>query len=676
MHQLLSRQLWQEALRLGRSQLLLWPAVRQASGIALIYALVWNTLGPVAQPLALAAAAGALMAGLAAVTGPSRTRGRILLSMTLLLGLSVALGLRVGEYGLLAAGVVGIGTFGFAMLAAANPLYQTIAVISVSYMVSYAAQDLPAELWWSHGLAIVVGGLLQLFYLTRMWPLPPLQPERQQLAQVYRDLAEGVRQLPGQPRPGLMLHHSAALAGAQVITVEHYHPQWQAQQRELTRLLDCLYDLDAALTGYGVRAAHWLAELDGPAQAADTPAEVSSSPAKAAAQAEVSAVTEAAATLLDRFAVGIEAGHWQLDGLAWGEWQATLTASPPALAREAQSVLAAVQLLRTSGTLPELSVQRRADEPVWQELLRPWRDPHRLQFSAYYGLSIGALTYFSDLLPWENSSWLVMTYALIFSSDYQRLLTRGLARIGGTVAAMALILLIQQLFGLTEALSTALFLLASYLVVATVQAGYLAVTLAFTVYTFATMNRWEVQLAAADRLWMTSGGVLLAVLAYQLWPNWHVRRLPQLREEAVQALRDFMAAQRTFAQHLTGTSASTDQPGERQPVHAAANAMRRALLKMGEAYKAAAEVAGASRAEPIWSEYSGGNPLEELEVLESLAAETAGIYAHLLGGTLSPRQAAQALARTEQRLDRLELSELPQPRALPSLPLLRRRGTR
>ncbi|MFC6616817.1 hypothetical protein [Deinococcus radiophilus] len=96
--------------------------------------------GPLGKPLALAAAAGALMAGIASVGGPSRTRGRALLMMTGMLGLSVALGLLVGEQALLAAAVVGVFAFGFAMIAAANPLYVSLATISVSYMVSYASQ--------------------------------------------------------------------------------------------------------------------------------------------------------------------------------------------------------------------------------------------------------------------------------------------------------------------------------------------------------------------------------------------------------------------------------------------------------------------------------------------------------------------------------------------------------
>lgn len=662
MHLLFTRKLWYEAMRLQHRQLLLWPALREVVGIVLVYLVVWSTLGPAAKPLALAAAAGALMAGMASVTGPSRTRGRILLGMTALLGLGVGLGLLVSEHALLAAGIVTLATFGLAMLAAANPLYQGIAVISVSYMVTYAGQEQSsAELWWAHGLAILVGGLLQMFFLTWMWPLRPFSPEREQIAQVYRDIASSVHEWPQRTRSGLMLHHSSELPQAQTVTVERYHPQWQPQQRELTWLLDRLYDLDAALTGYAATAVQWQTV---PNNGSDNNEPSSEHPTPRTRW--LMGQSERLADLLERLAQSIDSapsaqGH--LSDADWAEWQAALNDSPAELHAESSAVRMALCELRDGNTTPkpELSVEHGAAEPVWQELLRPWRDCHRVQFSAYYALSMGLMTYFSQMLPWENSSWLVMTYSLIFGSDYQRLLTKGLARVLGTLAALALILLIQQVTGMNEAVSTALFVLSSYLVVATVQAGYLAVTLAFTVYSFATMSRWEVNLALDDRLWLTFGGVVLATLAYQLWPNWHLRNLPERRETAVKHLKGFLSAQQTFIDQRPQADADT--------LLQLANTMRVKLLKMGRAFKEMAEVAAASRAEPAWQEQNkpqkpktqARNPLEELEDLEQLAARSVGLYAALIADTVTPQQAQEQLSAITQYLSDLQLSEVPQP---------------
>lgn len=640
MNRLFTRQLWQQALTVQRSHLTPWPALREAVGIALVYLVVWNTLGPLGKPLALAAAAGALMAGIASVGGPSRTRGRALLMMTGMLGLSVALGLLVGEQALLAAAVVGVFAFGFAMIAAANPLYVSLATISVSYMVSYASQGLPAELWWSHGLAIVVGGLLQMFYLNWMWSLPPMQPEREQIAGVYRDVAASVRQLPGQPRPGLMLHHSDALAQAQVITVERYHSHWQTQQRELTWLLDALYDLDAALTGYGVCAARWLEAHGGVDEDDPTPQ-----------QQQLTKVTDHLAELLEDFAGSIESGTARLSADDWQAWQAALAEGPSGLEGEAKSVLRAAAHLHT-GFDTGLSVQRRALEPIWRELTRPWHDPHGVQFAAYYGLAIGVLTYVSHLLPWENSSLLVMTFALIFTSDYQQLLTRGVARVAGTLAALALILLLQEVIGLSDKTSAAILLLSSFLVIATLNAGYLAVTLGFTVYSFAALNSWEVEVAMPERMWLTALGVLAAVIAYHLWPNWQVRSLPRRYHKAAEALCDFLES---LGQVLDGRE---DASADAQARHADADELRRALLRMGAKFRHAAQIAQASRTEPIWdtleNRQTEQDPFEQLEELESLAAEAVGLHSALQSKNPSTASARRELNDLKQRLTELQ----------------------
>lgn len=727
MQQLFTRDLWREALRLQHREFLVWPALREVVGIALVYGLAALYLGPDGKGLALNAAAGALMAGMASVTGPSRTRSRILLGMTGMLGLGVGLGTLVSDTPLLAAGVALAATFGLAMLEAANPLYQGITVISVSYMVTYAGQPTDAgtaSQWWMHSLAIILGGLLQMLYLSWLWPLRPFSPEYEQLAQVYRDLAVKLRGWPQRltndaggtgtqagrhhsAEPGLMLHHSSNLAQAQTVTVERYPAKWHATQFELARLLDRLYDLDAALTGYRVSAAHWLEAQDSAAQ--DSGVQASEAwPSEAhstlSAAKGLNRQSEQLADLLERFADQIEAaqdtepaqpglGTKHCQNLLspsnhdWTEWQAALHGSPASLRLPASSVLAAVSALREDVHTPQLSVQQRAAEPIWDELLRPWRDSHRVKFSAYYALSIGALTYLSHLLPWNNSSWLVMTYALIFSSDYQRLLTRGAARVLGTLAAMLLIVLLQRVLGMSEAVSLTLLLVSSYLVVATVEAGYLAVTVAFTVYAFATMNYWEVDMAMDNRLAFTAGGVAAAVLAYQLWPNWHVKNLPQRRTAAVQSLHEFLAAQHQFLEQRQALE-QCEQPQAAAPhtphtpadLLPAADQMRRKLLDMGRDFKDMAEVAAASQSEPVWKEQlrgqaeaeagAGPDPLRELATLEHLAAEAAGIYAGLIGDTTDAAQAAAQLESLKQRLSDLELSEVPRPTA----PLVGRLG--
>lgn len=600
MRRVVKEKVWQEGLKFDPTQLDWRAGGRQVLGLALGFALAWAATN---LQLALAVLLGGFVAALRGQSGPSQMRRRLLLGEIVLLGAGVGLSIRASGDDLTAALVPGTISAAFALSAAANPFYQAVMTSCVSYVVVYAGAGVSPEQAWLYAAAILAGGLWQFVYLSRLWPLRPFAPEWSLMAGLYAALVEKVEKGSGE----LTLAQHAEFAEAQNVAVDRFPPRLQAAHILFCQHLHAAGLLDAALSDPEA-----LDDWHEPERGA-------------------------LAEMLRKRAEHLRTGQTEPGAEEQAEWDAWRAAQTGRVetGRVAETVRRAFGLLKQPATYVEL--RPSGYKTLWQELSGPLRDPRQLAYAGFFGLSVAGLLYAVDLADWNHGHWLVMTYVLIMSADYQQLLSRGLARVVGTLAGVLLLGLSQALLGDPLGLRLLWLFAALYLMLSGGNAGYGLISFGFTVHALAVL--WGAGLSAAlpERLWMTALGVLAALLMYRLWPNWKPYELHEHLTEAAATLRDLLSA----CAHWE------------QDAKAPAQAQRAALLLGPQRAELERQVTLA-RLEPSRGRapLAPDNAALHLGRLDVLARRAMSRYAQLSLGTLS---AAQAHAEASQDLADLQV---------------------
>lgn len=594
MRRVVKEKVWQEGLKFDPAQLDWRAGGRQVLGLALGFALAWAATN---LQLALAVLLGGFVAALRGQSGPSQMRRRLLLGEIALLAAGVGLSIRASGDDLTAALVPGAISAAFALSAAANPFYHAVMTSCVSYVVVYAGAGISPAQAGLYAAAILAGGLWQFVYLSRLWPLRPFAPEWSLMAGLYAALADKVEKESGE----LTLAQHAEFADAQNVAVDRFSPRLQAAHHLFCQHLHAAGLLDAALSDPEA--------LEG------------------WSETERGALAE----MLRKRAEHLRAGQTEPDAnerAEWDAWRAVQTG------RVAETVRRAFGLLEQPATYVEL--RPSGYKTLWQELSGPLRDPRQLAYAGFFGLSVAALLYAVDLADWNHGHWLVMTYVLIMSADYQQLLSRGLARVVGTLAGVLLLGLSQSLLGDPLGLRLLWLFTALYLMLAGGKAGYGLISFGFTVHALAVLSGAGLSAALPERLWMTALGVLAALLMYRLWPNWKPYELHERLTEAAEHLRDLLNA-----------CARWDE------AEAPAQAQRAALLLGPQRAELQRQVTLA-RLEPSRGRapLAPDNAALHLGRFDLLARRAVSRYAQLSLGTLS---AAQAHAEAAQDLADLQV---------------------
>jgi uncharacterized membrane protein YccC len=159
-------------------------------------------------------------------------------------------------------------------------------------------------------------------------------------------------------------------------------------------------------------------------------------------------------------------------------------------------------------------------------------------------LALAAILYHTILLqPVERGYWIALTVILVLRPDFSTTLTRGIARIVGTLlGAVLMTLLISQL-----APSQAILVLIDAIV------GYLAFSFLFVNYAlFSVFVTIEVVIllafvsspvpeTAIYRAINTVIGGALALLIFFLWPTWDRARVPEQIAKRLEALANYLS---------------------------------------------------------------------------------------------------------------------------------------
>jgi uncharacterized membrane protein YccC len=405
-----------------------------------------------------------------------------------------------------------------------------LGVISLVTLVIYSAQSLsPVNASWSAILALA-GGLFQTLLALVFWPVHRYDPERRALGNLYLELARIASNSaePDSAPPGTEIATRAqqmlsSLDRDHKVEGERYRSL--LNQAERTRLgLLTMGRIYRRLRREG-SAGDPLHALDGMFQSAsDLLYAIGSSLTRNEpldiARYDLRTFSEWTAALrhyptgrLTPFVRALLAdAQLQADALA-GQFRAALDlaehASPEGQVTFAKKESSRPAALRLASSLSILRANLTLNSTACRHAIR-----------LAVCLSVGDLG--GRLLDWRRSYWLPMTIAIVLKPDFTSTFSRGVLRLAGTFAGLALATVLlhfihPSLMGQVLVIAFFMFLLRC---IGPANYGILVIAVSGLVVFLVGLTGVAAETVISARAINTTVGGLLALAAYWLWPTW------------------------------------------------------------------------------------------------------------------------------------------------------------
>jgi uncharacterized membrane protein YccC len=469
-------------------------AVRCGIGVALALLAGFASGVPI---YAVAAGIGAFSVGFASLQGVYRTRAGTMLGMALAMALSTAVASLCSHSAELAILALAVWGFGYGMIAALGPGASAIGVNATTALIIFERYPLPFHVAAMAAIVMFAGGLLQTALLIILWPIERYPQERHALADAYRELVDYAQTSDASTR---------VPATAELIAVRKTLADPRPFGRPLVlaafqSLLDEAVRIRSSLA--------LLATIGGDKYARLRPV---------------------IARALDTIAHALDDAHAPEDVALYGMINAdTNDPNLRALYGQLRAAWRSASVPLGRFALPELHYPTHL--PSIEGPLAVLRDHFHLRstfgrHAIRLAVTLTAAGVLADVLPVQRGYWITLTAVLVLRPDFTTTLSRGVARIAGTivgvVAATAIVLAVPDTPHITLALAI-LFAAISY---AAFQLNYglfsLTVT-AYVVFLLALLGTPEAT-AVQNRLVATIIGGFLAIGSYLIWPTWESPR--------------------------------------------------------------------------------------------------------------------------------------------------------
>lgn len=540
------RHLAREILRLDRSQIALWIALRNAVGVTVPLA-TGVALGQAGAGLTVAV--GALNVAFSDGQDAYRARAGRMLASSLLSALSVFVGATAARHDALAIVVAAAWAFAGGMIVLLGPVAGQIGITTLVLLIVFGAQPMPAS--QAAGVAALVfgGGVLQMLLALGSWPVRGLGPERRTLAAAWRALAAWARAAPAaHDVPPASMETTAAGDILDAARVDH-GPATEALVSVVNQLERARLDLvslaeqrrrlasadvgdagrviDVVLSALG-DGYNGIARLLDPGAAADAP------DTSRALDDALGRVEQA----IDNLARQVSPGPGQ--GIAVRNAQAL-----------AGQLRAAIELgtgLREGGQWESLSLGTAVPAALRIENLWPRLQANLTVRSAAFRhavrlavcVALGELISRGAALP--HGYWIPMTVAIVLKPDFAATVTRGLARMAGTVVGLVVASLVVVVAP-TEWAWVAFAALLVFVMRGLGRANYLLFATGVTaliVVLFAIVGAPPIPTMQARAIATGAGGAL-ALIAYALWPTWERTQTPLVLADLLDAYRAYFS---------------------------------------------------------------------------------------------------------------------------------------
>lgn len=536
--------LWQLITRVQRDKITPWQALRNSIGVTLplVAGAIVN-----AMPVGLAISTGALNASFTDSSEPYRVRGWRMLAASALVGGAVSLGEWCGNNHVVAVGVTTVWAFAAGLLVALSSTAADLGVISLVTLVVYSAVPAPLERALMAGLLAFGGGLLQTALSLALWPVSRYGPERRALGDLYLELSRSadtpIQALMPPPASSHSTQAQQSLASlGRDHTIEGERYRALLSQAERIRL---------SLMVLGRLRTRIHRERDGDRESGI-----------------LDAYFEIAGRMLDSIGSALKAGAAARFATECVDKLQVLVESleesrnaPPemaAMAADARHQMDALSgQLRSAAELAAHLAPEGLDEFERMQSRQPWSLRLRGTFAILFAnLSLSSTAsrhairlascvalgdVLSRIVGFGRYYWLPMTVAIVLKPDFSATISRGVLRLAGTFAGLALATVMFHL--LPSGKPFEIFLVFAFIFVLRCFGGanygiFVVAVTALVVVLLALTGSAPAAVIAA-RGWNTVLGGTIALAAYWLWPTWERNQVPEALARLLDSYREY-----------------------------------------------------------------------------------------------------------------------------------------
>jgi uncharacterized membrane protein YccC len=603
-------------LRVERTRVEPLPAARGALGVGLVLGLaLWLSTPAVATSAAL----GAHIAGVATLQRSWRPRPELALVAAAGLAVSTFLGFLAAPHPVLYALVVAVWAFGSGLAWAVGPTSGIVASTTVVVMLVIVAVPVSVVEALVHAGVIAAGGVVQAGLAVAL-PVRRWGAQRDALADAYAAVADYARRLrhdPGaafDPGPLMVARSASAVTRRQART----RP---AELHGRRAVAERIRPLLAAIADPAVGAA-----AEGPER--DRAREL----------------LGGAASVLDAVAHSIRTG----EPVRVPQTASAALALPVGPGLSGPARRASVRLVGLLGEAVESAGGQDEEDGVrylarpsvaglvpvaWQEVRGELdRSSPVLRHAVRVAVVAAAGHVAGDALPWGHGAWAPMAAVVVMRPDFAQTVSRGVARLAGTLGGVLLATAVVVLAGPGRYVCAALAVVSAGLMYLLLRAGFAVASACVTGYVvfLLAMAGGPWQTTAAARIVETVLGGALALAAYVVLPAWERSRLAD-------RLADYLEASGRYA---AAVLAAYGDPAGRPP-----RAVRDALLAQRRARLAWETAVVRVNAEPVRHEVWSLDAVDDAdEALTAFGRVTLALEGHLPGPDAPPLPGATGLA--------------------------------
>jgi len=536
---------WRTVTLFEREKVVPGRAARNAIGVALplIAGFLWGSMSA-----GSIVSSGALNVCFTDGDDPYRQRARRMLLATLLVGLAVMTGTLTGGNAAIAIAIAGIWAFVGGMMVAINQAATDLGVVTLVTLLVFSAQPMEPHRAVSAGLLAIGGGLLQTLLALALWPVDGHQPERRALANLFDALAvaaaspAAASDAPSASAQATDAHNTIEALGA-IHTVEADRYRSLLNQAERMRLSLLMLSRLRVRIGREKEHGEEVAALDrffelcsrvlaavgrslrgNDPIACDTDLDQIDRVAETLRASRVRADSDIVTALVN------DAVH-QVDALA-GQLRTSVEVASHATT-EGQAEFDRKQArtpwtLRLRGGFATLRANMTFSSAAFR---------HATRLAACVALASGI----GHAVSWQRTYWLPMTVAIVLKPDFTATFSRGVLRVGGTLAGLAFATALFHFISTTVVTQIILIALLTFVLRSLGAANYGILTAAVSALVVLLLGLAGVSakdVIAARAVNSIAGGAL-ALGVYWLWPTWERHQVNENVARLLDAYRDY-----------------------------------------------------------------------------------------------------------------------------------------
>lgn len=538
--------LWRVVTRFDSAKLLPYIALRNSIGVA----------APLIVGYAIGMPRGGLVVGSGALnvaysdgSDPYSQRAKRMLASSVICAAAVLAGGISASHAVIAVVMATSWAFIAGMFVSLGTTAADLGVISLVTLLIYAAQQLTPHQAVISSLLALVGGLLQTALSVALWPVRRYEPERRVLGNLYLALARNAATpLSATSAPPASLESTQAqdaLSGlgrdTTLAAVRYRALLNQAERMRLGLLVLARLRLRMERESH----AHAGVEL---------------------VDAYLHKTGKVLQIIGDSLLSGKGPGDLQeklatLDSLALklrGVAAELPTSFLAAVMQDALFQMDAIYgQLRAALELSRNTTVKGQEEFAKEESRQPWwlrfsgwvatlRANLSLESSTFrHAVRLAVMVAIGELLGrgfyWQRSYWIPMTIVLVLKPDFATTFSRGLLRIGGTIAGLLVATALFHFLPATVALQISLIFVFMYLLrwVGPANYGIFAIAISALVVLLIAITGLSPKQVILARGLNTAAGGALALLAYWVWPTWERTGIAERVAQLLDGYREY-----------------------------------------------------------------------------------------------------------------------------------------